>query len=115
LISSSSVELGTDGETGSRRRERLLERLDRMVASGRVSKAEAQRLRAAKTPSQFEAAEREIRVRHARSRLDAAVEDGSLTREDADDYLNRLRDGGHPRSLRARLARCGNRRFSGQE
>jgi polyhydroxyalkanoate synthesis regulator phasin len=95
---------GTDGKTSSRRRRRLVERLDRMVASGQVSEAEAQRLRAAATPSQFEDAERHIRVRHARSSLDAAVEAGRLTKGEAERYLERLRNGEHPRSLRAQLA-----------
>ncbi len=40
----------------------------------------------------------------AGTRLDTALEDGSITREEADSFLEQLRDRGeHPSSLRARL------------
>jgi polyhydroxyalkanoate synthesis regulator phasin len=92
-----------DGARGSRSHERLLERVDAMVKAGRLTKWEAKRLRATGQPGEFDDVVREIRVRHARTRLDAVVQDGSLTREEADGFLERLRKGEHPRSLRARL------------
>jgi hypothetical protein len=54
------------------RRHRLYEALDRMVASGRVTETEAQRLRAAAEPTEFNKAVRDIRIRHAGLKLDAA-------------------------------------------
>jgi hypothetical protein len=99
------MDVGTDGKVGSRRHPRLLERMDGMLAAGQVSEAEAQQLRAAEAPSQFEDAQRDIRVRHARSSLDAPVEDGTLTRGEAERYLAGLRNGMHPRSVPAQLGR----------
>jgi hypothetical protein len=90
-------------ETDGRRRRRLLERLDPMVESGRVSDGEAKRLRAAGTPGEFDETVRDIRLRHAGTRLNSAVADGTMPQEEADGLLERLRKGGHSRSLRARL------------
>lgn len=89
--------------TNSKRRKRLLQQLDRKVGSGRVTEQEAGRLRAAGGPGEFDQAVRDIRVRHAGARLDAAVADGSMSLAEADDLLERLRNGEHPRSLRAHL------------
>lgn len=85
------------------KRDRLLGTLDRMVESGRLTENEAQRLRTAAEPSEFNRVVRDIRVRHAGMKLDAAVADGSLTRAKADTLLDRLRAGEHGRFLRARL------------
>jgi hypothetical protein len=85
------------------RRDRLLLRLDQMVASGRLTEDEAQRLRAAAGPSEFNNAVRDIRLRHAGMKLDAAVADGSLDRPEAERLLDRLKQGEHGRSLRAYL------------
>lgn len=74
-----------------------------MVASGRVSDKEAERLRAASDEDSFEAGIREIRARHAGAKLDAAVQAGQMTREEADANLERLRQGEHPRALKAHL------------
>jgi hypothetical protein len=86
-----------------RRRTRLIESLDRMVASGRVTEEEAVRLRAASSSAEFDAAVREIRVRHATPKLVAAVEGGTMTQADADTALEQLRAGEHSGTLRARL------------
>ena len=94
-----------ESETDSRRRQRLLQRLDQMVESGRVTDQEAQRLRAAGTPGRFDETVRDIRLRHAGARLNSAVADGTMHQEEADDLLERLRNGDHSRSLRARLRR----------
>ncbi len=94
-----------ENQTGPKSRERILERLDKMVASGRVTETEAARLRAAAEPDQFDEAVRGIRVRHAAARLEAAVEGGQMTQEEAAGYLERLRKGEHPRSLRTHLGK----------
>jgi polyhydroxyalkanoate synthesis regulator phasin len=92
-----------DDTTGVNRRRRLLEQLDSMVGSGRVTDEEAARLRAAHGAEEFDEVVRDISVRHARLRLDTAVEDGSLSQEEAARFIERLQAGEHPRSLRARL------------
>ncbi len=74
-----------------------------MVDSGRLTDDEAERLRAAGEPGEFDDVLRDIRVRHAAANLGAAVTGGSLTQEEADGFLERLRIGDHSRSLRARL------------
>lgn len=72
---------------------------------------EAERLRSADEPAEVDRVIRTIRVRHAGTKLDAAIADGSLTREEADGFLARLRNGEHSRALRAQLRRLrpGNR------
>ena len=84
-------------------RERLLKQLDKMVASGRVTETEAARLRAAAGSDEFDQAAREIRVRHAGEHLNAAVEGGQMTQEEANAHLEGLRRGEHSRFLRAHL------------
>jgi polyhydroxyalkanoate synthesis regulator phasin len=84
-------------------RERLLKQLDKMVASGRVTENEAARLRAATGSDEFDNAARDIRVRHAREHLNAAVEGGQMTEEEANAHLEGLKRGEHSRSLRAQL------------
>ncbi|MDQ2825507.1 MAG: hypothetical protein M3Y04_00840 [Actinomycetota bacterium] len=91
-------------------RKRLVERLGSMVASGRVTEDEAGKLRAARGTGEFDEVVRSIRVRHARTRLETAVADGSLSREEADGSLDRLKAGEHPRSLRAHLGKLRPRR-----
>jgi len=86
-------------------RKRLVERLDSMIGSGRVTEDEAGRLRAADGPAEFDDVVRDIRVRHATARLDAAVDDGGMSREEADGFLARLRNGEHPHELRGHLAK----------
>ncbi len=88
---------------------RLLARLDRMVAKGRITDGEANAIRAADGPEAFDAAVASVRARHAAPRLDAAVEDGSMTAADADAFRARLARGEHPRGLRGHLRRHGSR------
>lgn len=85
------------------REDRILEQLDKMVSSGRVTEAEARRLRATQGTPQFEEAARDIRVRHASEGLDEAVAEHRMSREEADQQLRRIRQGDHPKGLRARL------------
>ena len=93
-----------DSHTGPVNRDRLIERLDNMVETGQVTETEAARMRGA-GPSEFENAVRAIRVRHAGARLDAAVGAGQMSQEEADAYLERMKNGEHPQSLRAHLRR----------
>ena len=89
--------------TMPKNRERLLERLDHMVRSGQVTPEEATDLRAATNAEDYEVAVVRIRTRHARARLDAAVEAGQMTQAEANANLEELQKGEHPRGLRAHL------------
>ena len=91
-------------------RKRLIERLDHMVASGQVTADEAGRLRAANGATEIDAVITDIRLGHAQRSLDAAVEAGQMTRSEADHNLERLRNGEHPRGLRAHLRKIAPRR-----
>ncbi len=83
--------------------DRIVQQLDKMVQNGRVTDEEAKRLRAAQGTPAFDLAIRDLRARHAAEELDAAVRNGAMTREDADNQLDRIRGGEHPKGLRARL------------
>ena len=84
-------------------REHLLEQLDHLVSAGQVTSEEATALRTATNDEDFEVAVVRIRTRHARARLDAAVEAGQMTRAEASANLEQIENGGHPRGLRAHL------------
>ncbi len=90
-------------DTSGRRHKRLLERADQMAKSGRLTDQEAERLRSADKPDEVDEVIRGIRVRHAGAKLRAAVEDGSVTRAEADGFLDRLRNGEHSAALRAQV------------
>jgi hypothetical protein len=83
--------------------ERILQQLDKMVASGQVTPEEAERMREAQGKPEFEAAVLDVRLRHAGERLHSAVDAGQMSQREADDQLDRLRKGEHPKGLRARL------------
>ena len=83
--------------------QRVLRQLDRMVAAGRVTTQEAERLRGATDAAGFEAVLGEIRARHAGPELEAAVQAGQLTGAEAEDLRHRIGHGDHPRGLRRRL------------
>lgn len=95
----------TDDKLRRTERERLVNGLGRMVASGQVNEEEATRIRAAAEPAELDDAAVRIRVRHASAKLAAAVEAGSMTQAEADGYLERLKGGEHPRGLRSHLSR----------
>jgi hypothetical protein len=95
--------MARDSEMSAGRRKRVLRQLVKMTASGRLTEEEATRLRAAAGPSEFDDVVRDISVRHADARLAAAVADCSMSQEEADAFLSRLRSGEHPRSLRSHL------------
>jgi hypothetical protein len=83
--------------------ERIVEQLGKMVASGRITAEEADRIRAAAGTPAFEESIAAVRARHASVHLASAVADGEMTTAEADEHLRRLRDGEHPKGLRARL------------
>ena len=96
----------TDGSQESitpRQQERILEQLDKMVRKGRMTEGEARRLREATGAADFESVIRDVRSRHAGTKVDAAVKDGSMTREEADNVILSIKKGEHSRSLRAHL------------
>jgi hypothetical protein len=95
--------MGEDREPRAKSRKRLLGQLDQMVKAGRVTETEAARLRAARNAGDFDETVREIRVRHAGAHLAEAIESGEMIQAEADAHLAGLRNGEHPRSLRARL------------
>lgn len=88
-----------------KRLARIAGQADKLVAAGRLTAAEADRLRAAPDVSRAEQVVREIRARHASERLDVAVAEGAMSRQEADDVLERVRGGEHSRALRSHLAR----------
>jgi hypothetical protein len=83
--------------------ERIIQQVDKMVNSGRITEEEAARLRATEGTADFDAAVADIRARHAGNHMESAIDRGEMSREEADGYLERLRGGEHPEGLRARL------------
>ena len=83
--------------------ERILQQVDSMVASGRITEGEAAELRATAGTPRFHAVVGAIRARHAGAHLDAAVAAGDMSQAEADADLARLRRGEHPQGLRATL------------
>ena len=83
---------------------RLMARLDRMLASGRITSEEAARLRTASGTGELDQEAEQIRLRHFRAKVDAAVVDGRLSRSEAEVLLDRLAQGESPRILRQLLA-----------
>lgn len=96
--------MGTD-HSAAKKRERILTKLDHMLAAGRVTETEASRLRAASDPGEFDNVIRDISLRHAGAKLNAAVENGDMTQDEANVHLESLKHGEHPRSLRTYLRR----------
>jgi hypothetical protein len=88
----------------SLRRARTLKQLDRLVASGRLTTEEAERLRRAEGQAEFEAAVGAISLRHATAQVEAAVKAGVMTEDEANASLARIENGGHSRSARAHLS-----------
>lgn len=83
--------------------KRIMDRLDAMVAAGRVTEEEAARLRASEGSDEFESAVAAIRARHAGVHTEAAMHDGRMTQEEADSALARVRSGEHSRDLRGHI------------
>jgi len=74
-----------------------------MVKKGQTTQDEADRLRQASDPEEFEVAVRAIRARHAYERLDGGVKDGTMSREEAGNVIERIKEGEHSRSFRLHL------------
>jgi hypothetical protein len=87
--------------------ERIIERLDTMVASGRLTAEEAARLRATAGTPEFDEALAAIRARHAQVHTDAAVAAGTMSPADAASALARVRDGEHSGDLRRHIRTAG--------
>jgi hypothetical protein len=85
------------------REDRIVEQLEKMVASGRITEDEAAHLRAAQGTSEMGTVMGEIRARHASPHLESAVRAGEMSREEADQQLGLIKTGEHPKGLRARL------------
>jgi|HubBroStandDraft_5_1064220.scaffolds.fasta_scaffold196651_2 hypothetical protein len=83
--------------------QRIIEQLDAMVASGRITEEEAGELRAAAGTSQFDVVVGAIRARHAVAHLRPAVAAGEMSQAEADASVAQLRRGEHPDGLRAKL------------
>jgi hypothetical protein len=86
---------------------RIIEQLDRMVDSGRVTPEEATMLRSAAGTPAFDEVMGTIRARHARVHTDAAVAAGTIGREEAEASLERVREGDHSPELRRRIRGIG--------
>ena len=87
--------------------DRMMEQLDRMVESGRITDAEAQRLRATRGTAEFAAALNEVRARHAGVHLDRDVSEGRMSADEARGYLDQVRAGDHSRQLRSEIRGSG--------
>ena len=96
-----------------RQRENILRGLDKMVKKGHMTGAEAARIRESTDPRSSSPQVRAVRARHASKRLDAAVQDGSMTQGEADDILVRIRKGEHSRSFRSHLRQLVRGKHSG--
>jgi hypothetical protein len=86
---------------------RVLEQLDRMVASGRITEAEADGLRRADGTTEFDEVMNAIRARHAQAHTAAAVADGTMSQEDEAAALESVRQGDHSADLRRRIRGTG--------
>lgn len=95
------------------KQERIIQQVDKMVNSGRITEEEAARLRATEGTADFDAAVADIRARHAGNHMESAIDSGEMSREEADGYLERLHQGEHPDGLRARLRKHRPRTHSG--
>lgn len=84
---------------------RLFGRLEKMVAAGRITDEEAARLRAAAESGDLDAEVGRIRRGHVHAKVEAAVEEGSLTAAEAEKVLEQVENGAHPRVLRTLLRR----------
>jgi hypothetical protein len=82
---------------------RMMQRLDAMVANGRITAEEAARLRAAEGTPEFEEAVARVRARHAQAHTDPAVAEGTMSQEEADRLLGRVLAGEHSTELRKQV------------
>lgn len=83
--------------------QRMMERLDAMVSSGRITEEEAVRLRASEGTPAFDDVVARIRARHAQAHTDPAVAEGRMSRQEADRLLERVLAGEHSTELRRQV------------
>jgi polyhydroxyalkanoate synthesis regulator phasin len=83
--------------------ERMMERLDAMVSNGRITNEEAVQLRATEGTPAFDDVVARIRARHAQAHTEPAVADGTMSHEEADGLLARVRAGEHSTELRKQV------------
>jgi polyhydroxyalkanoate synthesis regulator phasin len=82
---------------------RMMQRLDAMVANGRITPEEAAALRAAEGTPAFEEVVAGVRARHAQAHTDPAVAEGTMSQEQADRLLGRVLAGEHSTELRKQV------------
>lgn len=82
---------------------RMMERLDAMVANGRITEDEAADLRSSEGTAAFDDVVARIRARHAQAHTDPAVADGRMSQDEADGLLERVRAGEHSAELRKQV------------
>jgi hypothetical protein len=83
--------------------ERIIERLDAMVAADRITEDEATRLRASVGTADFDDVLAGIRARHAQVHTDDAVAVGRMSSDEADGLVERVRAGEHSSELRRHI------------
>jgi polyhydroxyalkanoate synthesis regulator phasin len=82
---------------------RMMERLDAMVANGRITPEEADQLRAAEGTAAFDDVVAQVRARHAQAHTEPAVAAGTMSQEEADHLLDRVLAGEHSTELRKQV------------
>jgi len=84
---------------------KILAQVHAMVAAGRITQEEAANLRSATGSDEFDRAMGAIRARHASAHIESAGASGEMAQDEGEQYLAELRNGGHPKGLRARLVK----------
>jgi len=90
---------GGDHQHGPLSPAQVLERVERMVRAGRISKEDGDRLRAAAAAGGVDEAVADVRRKHAGARVAAAVESGRVSRDDGIVLLERLERGESPEQV----------------
>ena len=78
-------------------------RLDKMLAAGRITPEEAASVSLAEDDRARESALSAIRLRHARERVQVAIDSDQMSESDAAAFLERVANGEEPKALRALL------------
>lgn len=84
------------------------QQLAHMQATGKLTAEEVLALETG-NPDQEETVMRGVRARHAAARLEAAVDAGTVSEEEAADLIQQVSHGGHSRQLRARINKLARR------
>ena len=82
---------------------RMMERLDAMVANGRVTAEETAQLRTTEGTADFDEVVARVRARHAQAQTDPAVAEGTMSQEEADHLVGRVLSGEHSTELRKQV------------